>query len=191
MWELATLWTPSPDSLASWATIVRTLISLFGLIQSRTWITATGLFFVGLSAGTLLYARKEHRLVNAGTVTVDSRSLDSLNAASPARRRNHSLMVQKVAHLAKIDGRNLQITWRYSGYCRVDLETAIEFSIDADNNIPFNELQCFAYDLRHDPDRKHRIRPLLVGADGISKKVAVPFLQPLRRDAGFDVVLRC
>jgi hypothetical protein len=182
---------PSPDSLASWATILGTAISLFGLIQSRAWITLTGLFFVAVSASALLYARKEHRLVNSATVTVDGRSLDSLNAANLARRRDRSLMVQKVAHVGRIEGEDLQITWRYAGYCRVERAAAIEFSIDADNNVPFDDLQCFAYDLTHDPDRKHRIRPLLVESDGISKKVAVPFLQPLTRAEGFDVVLRC
>src|SRR5437899_2783687 len=94
----------SPDSLASWATILGTAISLFGLVQSRTWITITGLFFVVVSASALLYARKEHRLVSSGTVTVDGRRLDSLNAANLARRRDRNLMVQKVAHVAKIEG---------------------------------------------------------------------------------------
>ena len=181
----------STDSLASWATILGTVISLFGLIQSRAWITATGVLFVAVSVGALLYARKEHRLVSSATVTVASKSLDSLNAANLNRRRNRSLVVQKAYHGARIEGENLQITWRYAGYCRAEWESAIEFSIDADNNVPFETLECFAYDLRHDPDQRHKIRPLLIGADGISKKIAVPFLTPLKQQQGFDIVLRC
>jgi hypothetical protein len=181
----------SPDSLASWATIFGSVISLFGLIQSRTWLTATGVFFVAISAAALLYARKEHKLVSSATVTVASRSLDSLNAANLARRRDRSLAVQKAFHEARIEGDDLQITWRYAGYCRADRASAIEFSIDADNNLPFEKLECFAYDLRHDHNQKHKIRPLLVGADGISKKIAVPFLKPLMQQEEFDIVLRC
>jgi len=181
----------SLNSLASWATILGTLISLLGLVQSRAWVTATGVLFVAISVSALFYARKEHRLVSSATVTVASRSLDSLNAANLNRRRNRSLVVQKAYHEARIERENLQIAWRYAGYCRVERESAIEFSIDADNNLPFETLECFAYDLRHDPDQRHKIRPLLVGADGISKKIAVPFLMPLTEQQGFDVVLRC
>jgi hypothetical protein len=181
----------STDSLASWATILGTVISLFGLIQSRAWITATGVLLVAVSVGALLYARKEHRLVSSATLTVASRSLDSLNAANLNRRRNRSLVVQKAYHGARIEGENLQITWRYAGYCRAERTSAIEFSIDGDNNVPFEKLECFAHDLGHDPNQKHKIRPLLVGADGISKKISVPFLAPLIQRQGFDVILRC
>jgi hypothetical protein len=180
-----------PASVAQWATVLRTIISIVPLIQSRAWITISGVFLVAVSTGAVLYAKKEQRLIDSATITVDGRKLDSLNAANLARRRDRKLMVQKVAHVARIDGPDVQITWRYAGYCRVDRAVAIEFSTDAANNIPFDRLQCFAYDLKHDPERKHKIRPLLVGADGISKKIAVPFLQPLKREEEFDLILRC
>src|ERR1700757_17472 len=67
----------------------------------------------------------------------------------------------------------------------------IEFSIDADNNIPFAALECVAYDLMSDPEQKHQIEPLLIDHDGISKKIAVPFLQPLRANEPFSVRLKC
>src|SRR5205814_1827088 len=38
---------------------------------------------------------------------------------------------------------------------------------------------------------KHRIRPMLVGADGISKKIAVPFLEPASAQQPFNVLLKC
>jgi hypothetical protein len=43
--------------------------------------------------------------------------------------------------------------------------------------------------MRHDPKGKHKIRPVLVGSDGISKKVAVPFLEPLVAGQPFRSVL--
>jgi hypothetical protein len=67
----------------------------------------------------------------------------------------------------------------------------MEFSIDTDSNIPFTDLDCFAYDLHNDPGGKHRIRPLLVAADGISKKIAVPFLAPAAAQQPFNVLLKC
>jgi hypothetical protein len=79
----------------------------------------------------------------------------------------------------------------YSGYCRSKCEAAMEFSINADANTPSESLNCVAYDLGHDPEMRHEIRPLLVGAEGISKKISVPFLEPLRANQSFAVLLKC
>jgi hypothetical protein len=83
------------------------------------------------------------------------------------------------------------MTWRYAGYCRADRETAIEFSVDSETNIPFDSLECLAYDLQNDPHSTHKIRPFLVGPDGMSKKIAVPFLAPVLADQPFNIVLKC
>jgi hypothetical protein len=93
--------------------------------------------------------------------------------------------------VAEIEGEDLKMTWKYSGYCRAEQETAIEFSIDAESNIPFDALDCFAYDLAADPGSEHKIRPILIGPDGISKKLAVPFLEPLTAQQPFRVLLKC
>jgi len=42
-----------------------------------------------------------------------------------------------------------------------------------------------------DPQMTRQIRPLLVGTDGISKKVSVPFLEPLKAQDPFCVLLKC
>ncbi len=181
----------STESLASWATILGAIVSFLGLIQSRAWLTAIGVFFVAVSLIAIMYARRERLLVSSATVKIEGRSLDSLNIANLRRRRNRSLVMQEAHQVARIDGEDLTLTWRYSGYCRASHEAAIEFSIDTDNNIPFSELECFAYDLRQDPTRNHKIRPILVGTDGSSKKIAVPFLQPLLTQQPFSVLLQC
>ncbi len=93
--------------------------------------------------------------------------------------------------MARIDGEDLMIVWNCSGYCLSQQETAIEFSIDADTNIPFNAFDCVAFDIRHDPRRSHPIQPLLIGPDGSSKKLSVPFLSPLSAREPFNVTLHC
>ena len=67
----------------------------------------------------------------------------------------------------------------------------MEFSIDTDSNIPFDSLDCSAYDLGNDISRKHKIRPILIGPDGISKNIAIPFLTPLTARQRFCVLLKC
>jgi hypothetical protein len=67
----------------------------------------------------------------------------------------------------------------------------MEFSIDSDNSTSFDEPNCVAYDLGNDPHMTHEIRPVLVGTEGISKKISVPFLEPLNVNQSFSVVLKC
>ena len=167
------------------------IVAFFALIQSRSWLTAISALFVMVSILTLAYARKKRLLVESAAIKVDGRSLDSLNVANLRRRINRSLVVQEANQVAIVEGENLTMTWQYSGYCRAKSETVIEFSIDTDANIPFDQLECFAYDLRNDAQKQHKIRPLLIGSDGISKKLAVPFREPLNVQEPFHVLLTC
>jgi hypothetical protein len=181
----------SNQSLASWATILGMVISVLGLIQSRGWLTAIGVFFIGTSVVAVAYARRERLVVSSATVQLEGRSIDSLNIANLRRRVNRTLVIQDANHLACIQGQDLTITWQYTGYCRADRETAIEFSVDSDNSVPFSALNCFAYDLSRDPGGKHKIRPIVIGPEGTSKKLAVPFLEPLVAQQRFAVLLKC
>jgi hypothetical protein len=181
----------SNQSLASWATILGMVISVLGLVQSRGWLTAIGVFFVGTSVVAVAYARRERLVVSSATVQLEGRSIDSLNVANLRRRVNRTLVIQDVHHIARVQGQDLKITWQYTGYCRADRETAIEFSVDSDNSIPFGALNCFAYDLARDPSKRHKIRPILIGPEGTSKKLAVPFLEPLVAQQRFAVLLKC
>jgi hypothetical protein len=67
----------------------------------------------------------------------------------------------------------------------------MDFSIDSDNNVPFEQLNCFAYDLQEDPGRLHKIQPILIGGDGLSKKISIPFLRPVVAQAPLNLLLRC
>ncbi|MGD0309677.1 MAG: hypothetical protein ABSC02_10335 [Acidobacteriota bacterium] len=177
--------------MASWSSILGTTLGLLGLIESSRWLALLGLLLLAGSATAFLYARKQRQRLRLAAVKIEGRSIDSLNVASLGRRLNRSLIVQESDQVVTVNGEDTVVTWRYRGYCRAAHESAIEFSIDTDNHVPFERLECFAYDVQHDPKRVHRIRPLLLGADGLSKKVAVPFLERLSAREPFDVVLTC
>ncbi len=179
------------EPLASWAKILGTLPSLIGLVESRGWLAGLSFLFIAVSIFAGLYARKERRILNSAAIKIEGRSIDSLNIANLRRRVNRSLVIQEAHQVAEIDGEKLRIKWVYSGYCRAGQETNMEFSIDSEKYIPFDALECCAYDLKHDPRKMHKIKPLLAGADGISKKVAVPFLEPLMANQPFSVLLEC
>lgn len=181
----------SPESLASWATIAGSALGILGLLQSYTWLTAVGTFLVVLSLIALLYARRQRRIIVSAGIRVSGRSIDSLNIASLRRRLNRTLIIQDAAHDAEIDGQDLTISWQYTGYCHANRENAIVLSVDTDNYVPFDQLDCFAYDFRNDPEKHHRIQPILLGPDGISKKLAIPFLEPLTAGQPFHMLFVC
>jgi hypothetical protein len=123
--------------------------------------------------------------------TIERLNLDSLHVANLRRRLNRSLKVDRAFQVPIIDGADLHLAWQYDGRCQARTESSIEFSIDSENNIPFEQLECFAFDLQNDPTRLKQIRPSLLGSDGVSKKVSVAFLEPLGKDDCFSVLLHC
>jgi len=179
------------DSVAFWMTVLGTLVEFFGVFQARAWLAVIGALTVVSSIAVLAYARQQRALVKAAVLKISGRSIDSLNVAGLRRQPNRSLVVQRVQNTAVIDGEDLTIFWKCAGYCRAERASSMEFSIDADANIPFGDLDCSAFDLRRDPRKRHAIRPVLVGPDGMSKKIAVPFLTPLASKEPFSVLLRC
>ena len=179
------------NSLAFWSSILGTAIAILGFIQSSDWLAVLGLFLIAFSIAALLYAAKQRQRLKLAAIKIEGRSIDSMNLANLRRRLNRSFVIQEADQVATIKGEDMHLRWRYRGYCRASRETAIEFSIDTDTYIPFESLECFAYDLQHDPNRRHRIRPVLIGADGLSKKIAVPLLGPLATQEPFNVFLAC
>jgi hypothetical protein len=181
----------SLESLAGLATIIGTVISAVGIIQSRAWLALISVAFVVLSIAAIWYARKQRLALDAASTVIEGHSIDSLNIANLRRSVNRAFVIQEAHHTARVDGEDMEITWRYSGYCKSNRESTIEFSIDSDAGTTFDELDCIAYDLGHDPEMAHEIRPILVGTEGISKKVSVPFLETLKAQQPFGVLLKC
>jgi hypothetical protein len=181
----------SLETLAALATIFATVISVLALVQSRGWLVLTSLFFFGFAIIAGFYARRERLARDAATTVIEGYSIDTLNIANLHRRLDRRFIVQQADHMARIEGENLTIMWRYSGYCRTDGISAFDFSIDTAAATSFDDLKCTAYDLGHDPGMQREIHPFLVGPEGISKKISVPFLEPINADQPFGVLLKC
>jgi len=181
----------SLDTLAALATILGTAIGVLALVQSRAWLVMTSLFFVALALTGGVYARRERLARSSASTVVEGYSIDSLNMANLRRRLDRKFVIQSAEHIAQIKGEDLNITWKYSGYCRAKRASGFDFSVDSAAGKSFDELDCVAFDLGHDPNMDRPIRPLLVGPEGISKKITVPLAEPLQRDQTFGVLLRC
>jgi hypothetical protein len=180
----------SLESLAALATIFGTALGILALIQSRAWFVAVSLPLVCIAITAGLYAHRERLARKSAQITIEGQSIDSLNIANLRRRVNRTLKIQE-AHTVRIEGEDMKIEWTYAGYCRAKRESAMEFSVDSEATTSFEELDCGAYDLGHDPEMTHKISPLLIGTEGLSKKISVPFLEPLRADQSFRMMFKC
>jgi hypothetical protein len=129
--------------------------------------------------------------LNAASTEIEGHRIYSLNIANLMRRVTRTLVIQEAHHTVLIEGEDMGITWQYSGYCNADRETAMDFSIDSDDSTTFENLNCVAFDLVRDPDMVRPIRPLLLGSEGISRKISVPFMEPLKANVSFAVLLKC
>lgn len=182
---------PFKDTLAYWSSVIGTAVEVLGIVEQAPWLAGLGLVLIAASIAAFTFGWKARQRLRLAAVTIEGRRIDSLNLASLERRLNRTLLIQEADQVATIKGEDLVVTWRYSGYCRAASEASVEFSIDMDNHVPFERLDCVAYDLRNDPGRTHAIRPVLLGSDGLSKKVAVPLLKRLSAQDPFSVLLRC
>ena len=181
----------SLESLAALATIVGAIAGVLALIQSSALLVLTSLLFVCVAIVAVWYVRKQRLTLDAASIVIEGQSIDSLNIANLRRRVNRTFVIQDAHHTARIEGADMELTWTYTGYCRAAQESAMEFSIDSEGSTDFNDMDCVAFDLRHDPKMACPIRPLLVGSQGISKKISVPFLAPLKANQPFGILLRC
>lgn len=179
------------ENLAFATSLVGSAIALLGLLEEATAITLIGTVISAASAAGVLYSRRKGHVPDFDGASIEGLNLDLLHISNHRRRLNQSLVVERAFQVAIIDGPDLNIAWQYDGFCRSEVEPKIEFSIDSESNIPFDELDCFAFDLQNDPGRLRKIKPVLVGNDGFSKKVSVQFLEPLKRDQRFSMLLQC
>jgi len=180
----------SLESLASLATIAGLLITVFGIFQSREWLTLASLCFAAVAVSLFAYARHMRAAVESASIVIEGHSIDALNVANLRQRVNRTFFIQDAKHAVRVVGEDMEITWHYSGYCRAKIAAEMWFTINSEVGTRFDDLRCVAYDLRNDPDMQHAIRPRLVGPDGISKKIAVPFLESLQANEPFEMQLR-
>jgi hypothetical protein len=179
------------ENLTPWTTLLGSGTALLGVLQSAPALILAGITLSAAAASAALVSERRLRGADPMPPKIERLNLDSLHVANLRRRLNKSLKVERAFQVAIIEGADLHLAWQYDGYCQSKTETGIEFSLDSENNIPFEQLECFAFDLQNDPARLRQIRPSLVGSDGVSKKVSVSFLKPLAKDDRFSVLLHC
>ena len=180
----------SLESLAAAATIFGAIVSGVSLLQSNQFIALAGGVTLAIGLFLAISALRARKSLQAELVTVEGHSIDSFSAANLRRVVNRTLRIQEAVHAARVEGRDLVISWVYSGSCSARLETGFTFSIHSEVAADSAALQCFGYDLRTDPQRKHPITPVSVGTIGLARRFHLPFLKPLARGDPFHRDIR-
>lgn len=181
----------SLETVAALATVLGTAVSILALIQASGWLAVVSSGFICVAVGLWLWGRREKAVLNSALTVIEGHSIDSLNLANLRRKVNRTLYIQEAHHTARIKGEDMEITWRYTGFCRKDGVSSTEFSVNSDARLAFENMDCVAFDLSRDPEMKHPISPTLTGPDGISKKISVAFLEPLKANEPFGLLLSC
>ena len=173
-----------------WLKVIGILISIYGLIANRQIYILVGLFFFISSVLLALALLQMRKRIKKTHLMIEGQRIDALNAANSARDPNRTLKVQEASHFMQIQKNDLILNFEYSGYGKQE-ESGFEFSLDSDVNYPFESLVCYGFDLIKDPQKTHKIRPFLLESDGLTKKIKLPFINPLSRGERFHVWLYC
>ena len=180
------------ESIALWSEIIGEVVAVYSMIESHTAKTLLGALFFSTSILLTFRIFNLKKYIKTTNTVIGDKKIDALNVANIVKKVNTSLKIQEATHLIKVHGKNLFLTFEYSGYCKSkEGESGFVYSIDSDVNIPFEKLTCYGFDLLNDPRRKHKISPLLLGPDGLTKRVGLPFISHLSEGDPFHVVLFC
>jgi len=180
------------ESIAFWSEIIGEVVTVYSLIESHKAKTLLGILFFSTTILLTFRLFNLKKYIKTTNTVIGNKKIDALNVANIAKTANKSLKIQEATHLIRVHGKKLILNLDYSGYCKSkEGESGFVFSIDSDVSIPFEKLTCHGFDLLNDPRKKHKIFPLLLGADGLTKRVGLPFIRHLSEGDPFHVVLFC
>ena len=109
-------------------------MTILDVAQGRQPLVAIAAFSLAGLAAAFLFVRTLSDRIRGGRVEIEGVRLDSLNLANLSRTMNASLLVEKVLHVGRISGRDLEMTYEYSGVCNAKQgESGCVFSIHADS----------------------------------------------------------
>lgn len=124
-------------------------------------------------------------------ITIEGIQISALGNANSLRKYNKDYKIHQVTHEVTIDGTALIQDYTLAGikHKNIHNNNSFDFSLDVDTNLLLSELDCYAYDLKHDPIQSRKIYPILKSTDGQSKKIQVNFLSEIRRNSDFKIFL--
>lgn len=166
------------------------LLSFYGLIENKLYILLFGVSSYIVAICFAFKLTKEKQRYSKANIEIEGHRIESLNLANITRKQNKTFFIQQAKHIATIRGLDLVLEFDYSGYCsKGSQESGIDFSVDSDVNIEFRDIQLYGFDLINDPNRLHKIKPFLTGSEGMTKKIKLPFMSPIKKGEAFHVSL--
>lgn len=170
------------EALTKLASICTIISTIYGICTGNFVLTIIVLVIILLMIGYKFYRQRHSNL------SIKYKKIDFISLVKPIIKSDHTLAPEYIEHKCVIKGEEACFVYTYEGICCANSgEDSIIFNIGAEEFIPFEDLECYAYDLYNDPKRKNSIRPELVGDDGLSKKVKVKFLKRLQRYNRFKI----
>lgn len=178
--------------------IIGLILSFIGLINSFSIkninlyiyiiLISILLVFINISIKNKDKAAKINKKIKNCQIVIEDVSIDALNISNLFKKQNKSLEVREATHKADISKKNMFLEFEYSGYCKSNNgEEGMIFTLDSDVNQDIDEIDCYGFDLKQDPDQKNKIRPILLKKSGLSKKVKLPFTKKINKGDSFHI----
>jgi len=169
------------------------LTTIYGLYKSEQYPVIIGIVVLTI---IIIFGERTFELfkykqkLKEAKISIEGRSITALNLANIERLNDKNFKVKNVKHTAVIENKNASFSFEYSGICiKKPEENGFLFSVEAENNVSFNNLDCYGYDLLADPQKMKKLRPIIKNNDGISKKVLLPFATQMSRYHPFSIFL--
>lgn len=119
---------------------------------------------------------------------IKHKKMELLTLLSPINKKDNIFLIKSAIHKCLIEGERAKFIYTYEGVCTVMKgEECIVFNIGAEEYIPFEKMECYAYDLINDANKVYAIKPELLGDDGLTKKIKIKFLKKLQLYEQFKI----
>lgn len=170
---------------ANICTIINFIFTLTSYLLKKDILMSLSIFLFFVIF-TIFYCYKK---VHKKFITIENKKIDILPLIDPIKKEDHTLIPKHIIHKHIVANEEVTFLYYYEGICiSKNGEDNIVFNIGAEEYIPFNELKCFAYDLKNDIHKEMKISPILIGDDGLSKKIKINFLHKLEYSDNFKIL---
>lgn len=169
-------------------TIVELIISIVCMLNKLYYIAIAFFVIIFLTIGLTIWGLNKNRKNKNRITYIDDAPVELLLLEEENRTQMSSVCLHEAMHKVEIKDKDMSVLWTYKGVCVAkEGESYFHFNIGGESPCSFEELNCYGFDLNRDPNRTEPIIPILKSADGLCKKVVLPFKKRLKQFDTFSI----
>lgn len=156
--------------------IITSIMTIFGGIKNNVIIFALGIILTLLFVYIIIKIKQRPKYTEIEGIRIEE--ADNIPIFVPIKNQMNPL---EVIHICEINKSDAILEYQYYGVC-VD-KNGMDFfstSLYSHDTNDLNDMKWFAYDLKHDSERKQQIKPQLQTPKGATKRVIFKFHKKIK-----------